>query len=264
MTDAPTPDAPDAPPGPDTTPGQGPSAPAAKVVIAGTGRAGTTLLVQVMTDLGFDTGFKPGVQANPEARAGLEKNILAPNAPRVVKSPRLSTELGPLLESGAVVVEHLIIPVRDLDVAAASRVRAASYGRSLNAQGGMLWGTKRPLAQRQALAEVLAQLLVTAARHDLPTTLLHFPRFTTDAEYLHRKLVVLDPALQLGDVQRVLADRYRPDYVHERPLDKNEQAKIRMSAPVAFTKRIVAVTRRSVRSGSRSGSAPETPGTSNH
>ena len=240
-----------------------PETPAPKVVIAGTGRAGTTLLVQVLTDLGLDTGFKPGIQANSEARAGLEKNILAANAPRIVKSPRLSTDLGPLLDRGEVAVEHLVIPVRDLDVAAASRVRAASYGRSLNAQGGMLWGTKRPTAQRQALAEVLAELLVTAARHDIPTTLLYFPRFASDPEYLHRKLCAFEPDLALADVERVLAERYRPDYVHEQPLDRAEQAKVRFSAPIAFSKRVVAVGRRTLRSGSRPDEAPLTPPANN-
>ena len=74
------------------------------------------------------------------ADAGLEKNILAPNAPRVVKDPYLSTRLRPLLEEGKVAVEHAIVPMRDLDVASASRVRASGYGGRPGAWGG-LFGT---------------------------------------------------------------------------------------------------------------------------
>ncbi len=217
-----------------------------KILIAGTGRAGTTLLVQVMTDLGFDTGFKPGIQANPASRAGLEKNVLTPNAPRVVKSPRLSVELGPLLAAGLVEVEHVIIPVRNLDIAAASRVRAAGYGKSLNAPGGMLWGSKRASHQRGAVGEVLAQLMVTVAQYDVPHTLLYFPRFASDPQYTFSKLAVLDPRLTLQDYERVLHERYRPDYVHEQALDRTEQRRMLLMHPVSVAKHASAALQRRI------------------
>lgn len=214
-----------------------------KIVIAGTGRAGTTLLVQILTDLGFDTGYPKGVQVQREARAGLERNILGADAPRVVKSPKLSTELGPLLANGDVVVEHVIVPVRDLDVAAASRVRAAGYGRSLNAPGGMLWGTKRASRQRAAVAEMLAQLTVTITRYDLPHTFLLFPRFATDPDYLHEKLLAIDPTLERVAVEAVVRDRYEPEFVHERALDPSERLRTRLYAPVSLVKRGTAAAR---------------------
>ncbi len=218
-----------------------------KILIAGTGRAGTTLLVQVLTDLGFDTGFKRGIQANPEARAGLEKNVLAPNSPRVVKSPKLSVELAPLLKERKIEVEHVIVPVRNLDIAAASRVRAAGYGKSLNAPGGMLWGSKRASHQRSAVGDVLAQLVVTLTEYDVPHTFLYFPRFAHDAQYTFEKLGHLDPSLSLDDYQRVLADRYRPDFVHEAHLDRNEQLKMRFMHPVSVAKHLLAGARRQLR-----------------
>src|SRR3954468_18928156 len=106
-----------------------PAAREPKIVIAGTGRAGTTLLVQVLTDLGFDTGFRANPNIEYEARAGLERNIRSADAPRVVKAPGLSLELDDLVVRGEVELEHVIIPVRDLDVVSASRVRASGYGR---------------------------------------------------------------------------------------------------------------------------------------
>ena len=134
----------------------------------------------------------------------------------------------------------MIIPVRDLDVAAASRIRASSYGRSLNAQGGLLWGAKRAGRQRAAVAEILAQLMVTVAKYDLPHTLLAFPRFATDAAYTHAKLGPLDPSLTRQQFETVLAERYRADYVHERPLDAAEARRARLNEPVALAKRAVA------------------------
>ena len=200
-----------------------------------------------MTDLGFDTGFKVGIGTNDPGRPGLEKNILAPDAPRVIKSPRLSAELGPLLERGAIQVEHVIVPIRDLEVAAASRVRAASYGRSLNAHGGLQFGNKRAPQQRAALADVLAQLFVTIARFDLAHTLLYFPRFASDHEYTHRQLKCLDPTLTVDEYQRVMVARFRPEQIHHAPLDRSERLRMHLNTPVATAKRVAAVARRATK-----------------
>jgi len=45
------------------------------VLITGTGRAGTSLLVQILTELGLDTGFKKGVKLDAKSNAGLERSI---------------------------------------------------------------------------------------------------------------------------------------------------------------------------------------------
>ena len=215
-----------------------------KIVIAGTGRAGTTLLVQIMTDLGFDTGFNVGGTTRAPSKPGMEKNILAPDAPRVIKSPLLSSTLGPLLEQGLVDIEHVIIPVRDLDVAAASRIRAANYGRSLNAAGGLWWGEKRASRQRTELAEVLAQLIVTLARFDIPHTLLLFPRFASDPEYTHTQLASLDASLNADDFRRALKRHAQPDQIHEYPLNPSERWRMRWNAPIALAKRAIAAVNR--------------------
>ncbi len=216
-----------------------------KIVIAGTGRAGTTLLVQVLTDLGFDTGFHVGVEINRDARAGLEGNIRAANAPRVVKAPGLSIELDGLIEAGTVEIEHVIIPVRDLDVAAASRVRAAAYGRDPRARGGMVGRSKRASSERAAIVDWLATLIVTVTKYDLPHTLLAFPRFAADADYCFAKLGHLDPRnggapLELADFRRVLEQRYKPEFVHERPLERSEKLQVMLNTPLGAAKRAAA------------------------
>jgi hypothetical protein len=195
-----------------------------KIVITGTGRAGTTLLVQVLTDLGLDTGFSPDAPIDDSVHAGLETGIEAPDAPRIVKNPNLSRRLGSLLDEGTVTIEHVIIPVRDLDVAAASRVRNTGYGADLHTFGG-LFGTARATRQREALALVFYELLYTVARYDLPHTLLLFPRFAEDWEYLHRKLAFLAPDVAAERWRDALAKRSRPGLIHEAPLDSAERAK---------------------------------------
>jgi hypothetical protein len=203
---------------------EAPGAPSTRprVLITGTGRAGTTLLVQVLTDLGLDTGFTPESAINPDARAGLEKRLDDPDAPRIVKSPNVIRRLDALLASGAVALEHVIIPMRDLDVAAASRVRNTGYGSNLAARGGLL-GTLYATKQREALALLQYQLMYTLAVHDVPHTLLLFPRFASDWEYLHRKLAFLDPTVPEGRWQAAVESRLRPDFIHETPLSRKEE-----------------------------------------
>lgn len=197
------------------------SAPPPKVLITGTGRAGTTLLIQVLTDLGLDTGVLPDAAIDPRASAGLELPITDPNGPRIVKSPLVIPRLGALLDDGIVRIEHVIVPIRDLDVAAASRVRLTKYGTNLHTWGGLI-GTVRATRQREALALLEYELLYTIARHQLPHTLIMFPRFTHDWEYTFRQLGFLDPSVTPEQWRVALQRRVQPNLIHETPLSRSE------------------------------------------
>ena len=108
------------------------------IVITGPGRSGTTLLVQLLDRLGYDIGT-PALGYSDAAHAGLETNILQANAPQVIKDPGLSARLGWLIESGQVgrkEVEWLIVPLRDLEEAAASRISVSTRARDHRAPGG--------------------------------------------------------------------------------------------------------------------------------
>ncbi|MGZ6994061.1 MAG: hypothetical protein ACXVIM_02545 [Acidimicrobiia bacterium] len=197
---------------------------APKVVIAGTGRAGTTLLVQILTDLGLDTGFERDHAIDESVHAGLERGIEAPDAPRIVKNPNLSRRLGSLLDAGAVEIEHVIIPVRDLDVAAASRVRNTRYGSDLHTFGGLI-ATSKATHQREALALVFNELLYTVARYDLPHTFLLFPRFAEDWQYTYDHLSFLDPSVSPERWKAAIEARVDLSIVREQPLTRSERIK---------------------------------------
>ena len=200
-----------------------PDRPEPKVIITGTGRAGTTLLVQILTDLGLDTGYTSEAKGDPLTKGGLEKDITRPDAPRIVKSPYLSWQLGDLMDSGTVAIDHVIVPIRDLDVAAASRVRSTKYGTNLRTRGG-LFGTAKATKQRDVLAQFEYELFFTIARLDLPHTLLHFPRLAQDWEYTYRKLSFLAPDVGAERWKSVIEARYQPTWVHEQPLSSKERA----------------------------------------
>ena len=214
-----------------------------KIVIAGTGRAGTTLLVQVLTDLGLDTGFSPTEPIDPRVNAGLEHALVGEGTPRIVKSPHLSRKLGAMLDDGLVRIDHVIIPIRDLEIAAASRVRNTKYGRDLHTWGG-LHETNRATRQEEALARTLADLLFTIARHDLDHTLLLFPRFAADASYLHDKLSFLAPEIPAERWQAVLSARADPTLIHERLLSATER---RLTVMGTMYNRVIARPLRGVR-----------------
>lgn len=159
-----------------------------KIIITGTGRAGTTFLVRLLTELGFDTGFTRDSwrgDFNEYSQAGLEREITDPDAPYIVKNPSLCTTLAPLLNSGAVEIDHAFIPIRNLDDATRSRARIG--GNNGSVPGG-LWLTDDPSKQKAALATVFHDLLHTLVVHEIPFTFLDFPRFVQEPRYAFRQL----------------------------------------------------------------------------
>jgi hypothetical protein len=164
------------------------------LVITGTGRAGTTLLVQILTHLGFATGHTPAQalgRVDPVSHAGLEQRLDAlENWPYVVKKPQLSVRLGALVAAGRLRVRAVIVPVRNLADAAASRQRVAQAGSGR----GALWLLREGQTQEEALREASHRLLFTLAEHGLPHVLLAFPRFAREQAYAFRQLApVLAP-----------------------------------------------------------------------
>ena len=169
-----------------------------KIIITGPGRSGTTFLVVLLTRLGFDTGYTPGEEYyNPEWRAGCEQRIeLDPQspleewkaalekAPRVLKSPEWGLVLKQFVQAGVMVVDHVFIPVRDLDIAAKSRLDA-----------GLDWQVcesddyeYRVMDQASVHALALGRAVEACLVCDIPYTLMMFPRLVQDAAYCHSSL----------------------------------------------------------------------------
>ena len=98
-----------------------------------------------------------------------------------------------VLASGEVVVDHAIVPMRDLYAAAESRrdvVRRRDPGTAATPPDlvpGGLWHTTEPERQEVILAQQLHKLLVALAKFSVPITLLSFPRFAQDPKHLSTK-----------------------------------------------------------------------------
>jgi hypothetical protein len=195
-----------------------------KLVITGTGRAGTTLLVQILDELGLDTGLREGKLSpyGPSVRAGLECRVDDPDAPTVVKDMTLGFRIREVLAAGQVDIGHVILPDRRLDVAAASRIRASGYGRRPFRRGA-LTGTLRATEQARVLADMRREILSALEDFHVPHTVLEFPRFAIDAPYTHARLAPLLAGATVEDVQRALDACVHPDMIHEAPLSRRER-----------------------------------------
>jgi hypothetical protein len=188
------------------------------LIITGTGRAGTTFLVQLLTELRLDTGFTDSTSAVcPVSNSGLEHDLRRPDAPYVVKSAGLCDYLEEVLQRGGVVIDHALIPMRELYAAAQSRREVARKAKGVSNPAevsGGLWHTRNPDAQEAVLTQQLYKLMHTLARHDVPLTLLDFPKFVYEPEYLYRKLAFALPNIGYGWFLRAFRGVSRPEVVH--------------------------------------------------
>jgi hypothetical protein len=191
------------------------------VIISGTGRAGTTFLVQLLTALGLDTGFPhPDAGIFGNCHAGMELDVREPGAPYIVKSPWLCDYLDEVMRGGRIVIDHAIVPMRDLSAAAASRRRVNGNAAPSVLPGqipGGLWHTTRPEEQESVLTRQLYKLLMALAEHDIPVTLLQFPRLATDGEYLYGKLGFLLNGMPHETFRRGFHSVSKPELIHDFP-----------------------------------------------
>lgn len=175
------------------------------LLIAGTGRAGTTFLVEYLAECGLDTHLAHSRDSgyDEDANAGLEDLLLNnPGAPYVVKSPWLYEYAERLLADPQTVVDAVIIPMRSIVEAATSRTvneLRARYGSTVvhdDCKQWESWGTTpggvtyslNPIDQARLLALGFHELLHTLVKHNVPVVLLDFPRFIGDPNYLYEAL----------------------------------------------------------------------------
>ena len=176
---------------------------ASGTVISGTGRAGTTFLMAVLSDLGLPTGYDSADADQAIAtdwHAGLELKTLEScycahdnsslcidwnTGVEIYKSPALAEQAQhPLwlsLPQNANLAD-VILPVRDHDAAAASR---AANGLQ---NGGWTDGVRTVDEQRAAIDRRLGGLMPALAKADVRMTMLLYPRHVLDENYTATKL----------------------------------------------------------------------------
>ena len=183
-------------------------------IITGTGRAGTTYLVQLLTRLGIDTGFSVEAPVDDVAHAGLEFDLRNPDAPYVVKSPWICTYIHEL--PGDVIINSAIIPMRVLADAAESRRRVQRVGNTDQPVPGGLWEVLDPQAQEDELARKFFHLVQQLTAIDTRIVFVDFPRIVHDPDYLYTHLASATGLALPNRAAFQVAFRAtaRPDLVH--------------------------------------------------
>ena len=203
-----------------------------RIIIAGTGRAGTTFLVQLFTALGFGTGFSLA-QAMHEvdaiSNAGLEKDLVDDTNPYVIKSPWFADDLAAALREKRISIYAALLPMRDLFSAAESRRRvyreAEQRGFDPITHPGSLWHTEQQRNQEDVLAEKFYKTIFPLIEFGVPLYPLEFPRLARDRDYLFTKLQPLLGEHGVGHAEFVAAyDRVaRPDLIHDFPNHRGKE-----------------------------------------
>jgi hypothetical protein len=215
------------------------------IIITGTGRSGTTLLVQLFTALGFETGFtleEALSHVDNVSQAGLEhwitdetgqtvmksplklgvpNYIASDKLPYVIKSPMFATNLRALLESNVIRVKTAIVPMRDLFSAAESRRRVQWEAEKIgidpdHVQGG-LWDTRDPAVQESVLTQHFYEMMFTLVQFGVKTYCLDFPTFTRSSALLFERLepLLTEHGVRENDVAQALSRIVRPGQIHD-------------------------------------------------
>ncbi|WP_175720811.1 hypothetical protein [Burkholderia anthina] len=200
------------------------------LLIAGTGRAGTSFLVQYLTACGLDTHLtrNPEDRLDENANAGLEDFPTGDaNLPYVIKSPWLYEFIDELLARDDIQVDAVIIPMRDIVEAATSRVvnelRARLGHEDIPGEltrwhtwgvvpGGTVYSLN-PIDQARLLSMGFHQVIHACVKKRVPLIFLEFPRFITDGEYLYEQLRPVLAEIDSSAAIRAHAQTAQPDKV---------------------------------------------------
>ncbi len=191
-------------------------------LITGTGRAGTTLIMILLTKLGLDTGFstddyKEYIYDN--CNAGLEKILMMENPPYIIKNPGFCDGLEKNILRKDIQIDHVFIPIRDVREAAKSRLQIdkeadkSNYSEGVPIPGG-LWGTENPKDQELVLYQKLSNLMLVLSKYFVPFTLIHYPKLTKKSRYLYRKLKPVLKDIGFEQFDKIYSETVRPELVH--------------------------------------------------
>ena len=169
-----------------------------RIIITGTGRAGTTFLMKLFTLLDLDTGFnKENVDEFIDniSHGGLEFSLSKHIPHKYIKNPAIMDCFDDFIKDYD--VEKIIIPIRDIKEVADNR---AEISKKSSTGWGGLWGTDNPLKQKEILEQKLLKFLLDASKYHIPIVFISFEKMFSDKEYLYKKLDIGVPKSKFNKV----------------------------------------------------------------
>jgi hypothetical protein len=208
------------------------------VVITGTGRCGTSFLVELLTHLGLPTGFTISDIESKRiklARAGFEHDIRASVCPFIVKAPWFCDHADEVFSRNDIVIKHVFVPIRELQAAAESRRQVAkntisswSFLKQIKFAikpkmiPGGLWNTHsiHEGAQEEILLRQIYNLVLSVSDTAVPVTFIRYPRIVKDPQYLFDKLKPILGDIDYETFSATFIKIVRPEWVHS--FNKND------------------------------------------
>ena len=158
-----------------------------KVLITGTGRCGTTFLIKLFSFLGFDTGYNRdnyNLDISHNCNSGMERNYK--DNYYILKNPHFLCCMEEIIKDKSITIKNVIIPIRDLNNSAKSRVKHGN-------QNGGLWFANDELSQINFYKDILTNYIFISTKYDINTIFIDFDRMINDKTYLFYKLkIILD------------------------------------------------------------------------
>jgi len=187
------------------------------IIITGTGRTGTTFLVQLLTNLGLKTGYEPqNFKFHTYARAGLEHDVRDNGTPFIIKNPGFCDCADEVFKRKDIVIKHIIVPMRDLHAAAESRryTEKTTPSQRTGVAGG-LWHTDDPEKQEIILLNQLYKLIIAIANTNVPLIFLKYPRIVKDSKYLYEKLKPIFRRISYRKFNAIFDKTVNLDLIHQ-------------------------------------------------
>ena len=193
------------------------------VLITGTGRAGTTLIMLLLSKLGLNTGYTAETAENSifeNCHAGLEKPLTMSELetmPYILKSPLYSSAFAGIVKNKNIQIDRVYIPIRNIEQAAKSRVHVSEKSNSNDYEGivpGGLWDAETQEEQVAVLSAKLINLLISLSQTHIPFKFIHYPLLTRNSRYLYRKLMPLLKDIPYPEFKKVFDETVDPKLVN--------------------------------------------------
>lgn len=158
-----------------------------KILITGTGRTGTTVLVKLLSLLGLETGYHTLDETEIEkyiyqqSNGGLEGWYPlideVGKTPLICKSPDFYNRIPELSQKYN--IKKVFVPMRDLKLTAYSRAR---HGGGVP---GGLWNAVDVQEQMIHNTNVVYQIVMDCTQYDISLSFIDFDRLTSNKEYAY-------------------------------------------------------------------------------
>lgn len=153
-----------------------------KILITGTGRCGTTFLIKLFSFLDFNTGFNRNNYNEfifSNCNSGMEKEYT--DNYYVIKNPIFITNIEEIVKDTSIIIKNVIIPIRDLNMSAKSRVKHGN-------EAGGLWNAQDEFSQIEFYKNILTNYIYISTKYHINTIFIDFDKMINDKTYLFNKL----------------------------------------------------------------------------